>query len=140
MTAPEKALHVLADQLREEDTPISPHVEDPTQEPVFGKLVASGPRAREAPGEYALVLESVREGYLLHYGEPRLFSGQDADLSLLAGDYLYALGIERLAALGDAEAVGALAELISGCAQLHAEVREDEVPALWRTAIAAIGG
>ena len=31
-----------------------------------------------------------------------LLAGHDADLALLAGDYLYALGIERLAALGDA--------------------------------------
>ena len=28
-------------------------------------------------------------------------AGHDADLALLAGDYLYALGIERLAASGD---------------------------------------
>ena len=51
------------------------------------------------------MVEAVREGYLLHYGEPRLLAGHDADLALLAGDYLYALGIERLAALGDPEAV-----------------------------------
>ena len=65
------------------------------------------------------MVEAVREGYLLHYGEPRLLAGHDADLALLAGDYLYALGIERLAALGDAEAVAVLAELIGRCAQLH---------------------
>ena len=59
-------------------------------------------RAAAAPGEYALVVEAVREGYLLHYGEPRLLAGHDADLALLAGDYLYALGLDRLAALGDA--------------------------------------
>jgi hypothetical protein len=133
-------LHALAARLREEDTPISPHVIDPVEEPVFGPLVAAGPRAAESPPEYALVIESVREGYLLHYGKPRLLSGQDADLSLLAGDYLYALGIQRLAALGDAEAVGALADLISGCAQLHAEGREDDVPALWEAAAATVGG
>jgi hypothetical protein len=69
-----------------------------------------------------------------------LLSGQDADLSLLAGDYLYALGIERLAALGDAEAVGALADLISRCAQCHAEGREDAVSGLWHSAASAIAG
>ena len=42
------------------------------------------------------MVEAVREGYLLHYGEPRLLVGADADLALLAGDYLYALGLERL--------------------------------------------
>lgn len=132
-------LHALAAQLREEDTPISAHVVEPTEEPFFGPLAAAGSRTASAPAEYALVIEAVREGYLLHYGEPRLLSGHDADLSLLAGDYLYALGIERLAALGDAEAVGALADLISRCAQCHAEGREDEVPGLWRSTAAAIG-
>jgi hypothetical protein len=83
------------------------------------------------PGEYAFVIEAVREGYLLHYAEPRLLAGHDPDLALLAGDYLYALGIERLAALGDTKAVHRLADLISACAQLHTEGRHDEVPAEW---------
>ena len=95
----------LADQLRAEDTPISPHVVDPAEPPALGALAAAGPRAAAAPGEYALVVEAVREGYLLHYGEPRLLAGHDPDLALLAGDYLYALGLERLAALGDLDAV-----------------------------------
>ncbi|MET0305873.1 MAG: hypothetical protein ABW196_06545 [Solirubrobacterales bacterium] len=123
------ALRALAEQLRAEDTPISPHVVDPSEEAAFAP-----------PGEYALVLEAVREGYLLHYGEPRLLSGHDADLALLAGDYLYALGIERLAALGDTNAVLLLADLISTCAQLHAEDREDEAPDRWREAVRAIAG
>jgi hypothetical protein len=137
---PNQALAVLAATLREERTPISAHVVDADERPVFGLLAALGPRAAASPGEYALVAEAVREGYLLHYGEPRLLRGHDADLALLAGDYLYALGIERLAALGDAEAVVVLADLISCCAQLHAEGREDEVPGLWRSAAVAIGG
>jgi hypothetical protein len=134
------SLWVLAAQLREEETPISPHVVDPVEEPVLGRLAAAGPRAVSAPGEYALVVEAVREGYLLHYAEPRLLAGQDADLALLAGDYLYALGMERLARLGDVDAVGWLADLISDCAQLHAEGRATEVPGLWRQAVAAIAG
>jgi len=137
---PDSALSLLATQLREEGTPISPHVTEPREEPVFGPLAAAGPRAATAPAEYALVVEAVREGYLLHYGEPRLLAGQDADLALLAGDYLYALGIERLAALGDAEAVRVLADLISDCARLHTEDREEEVPARWQEAARAIGG
>jgi hypothetical protein len=103
-------------------------------------LAAVGPRAAAAPGEYALVVESVREGYLLHYGEPRLMAGHDADLALLAGDYLYALGLDRLAALGDTEAVAVLSELIARCAQLHAEGREAEVEALWPEAARRIAG
>lgn len=137
---PRDALRTLAVLLREEDTPISRHVVEPTGEPFFGPLVAAGPRAASAPGEYSLVVESVREGYLLHYGEPRLLADHDADLALLAGDYLYALGIERLAALGDPGAVRELGELIADCAHLHAEDREAEVPARWRAAALAIGG
>jgi hypothetical protein len=137
---PADALRLLAARLREEETPISPYVVETDEEPVFGLLAALGPRAAATPGEYALVVEAVREGYLLHYGEPRLLRGHDADLALLAGDYLYALGIERLAALGDAEAVVVLSDLIGRCAQLHAEGREQEVPALWRASALAIAG
>jgi len=138
---PKDALALLAARLREGETPISPHVVDPGEErPVFGLLAALGSRSAETPGEYAFVVEAVREGYLLHYGEPRLLRGHDGDLALLAGDYLYALGIERLASLDDAPAIAILADLIAGCARLHAEGREDEAPALWRSAAVRIGG
>jgi len=137
---PRRALAALAARLSEGETPISAHVVDAEEEPVFGLLAASGPRGAAAPGDYAFVVEALREGYLLHYGRPRLLRAHDADLALLAGDYLYALGIERLAGLGDPEAVAVLAELIGRCAQLHAEGREDEAPALWRASAAAIGG
>jgi hypothetical protein len=132
-------LQALSELLRREDTPIAPHVIEPTEEPVFGLLAAAGPRAASDPEEYALVVEAVREGYLLHYGEPRLLAGHDANLALLAGDYLYALGIERLAALGDTGAVRELADLISLAAQLHAEGRSDAAPELWRAAATAVG-
>jgi hypothetical protein len=135
---PEEALRVLAAQLREEDTPIAPHVVEPSATPELGCLAAAGPGAAAAPGEYALVVEAVREGYLLHYGEPRVLAGHDPDLALLAGDYLYALGLDRLAALGDTAAVAVLSELIARCAQLHAEGRAEEVPALWQEAARAI--
>jgi hypothetical protein len=137
---PGESLKILADQLRSEDTPISPHVVEPGDEPELGLRVASGPRAGADPTEYALVVEAVREGYLLHYGRPRMLRGHDPDLALLAGDYLYALGIERLAALGDTEAVHVLAELISTCARLHTEEGEDRVTAVWEKAIEEIAG
>jgi len=137
---PGEALSRLAAALREEDTPISPHVVETEEQPTLGLLAAAGPRGATAPAEYALVVEAVREGYLLHYGEPRLLRGHDDDLALLAGDYLYALGLERLAALGDAEAVAELAELIGRSARLHAEGRAAEAPELWRTAALAVGG
>jgi hypothetical protein len=140
VSEPSTVLQALAAQLREEDTPISPHVVAPAAAPTLGALAAAGPRAAADPGEYALVVEAVREGYLLHYGEPRLLAGHDADLALLAGDYLYALGLDRLAALGDDRAVSVLSDLISACARLHVERRQAEVPGLWQAAALAIGG
>lgn len=137
---PKDALRALAAQLREEDTPISRHVVEPADEPVLGLLAARGPKATQAPGEYAFVVEAVREGYLLHYGQSRLLRGHDDDLALLAGDYLYALGLERLAALGDDAAVAKLAETIGRSAQLHAEGRGGEAPELWHATALAIGG
>jgi hypothetical protein len=142
MTAtPADALRALAVQLREEDTPISPHVVvDPPAAPVLGALAASGSRSAAAPAEYALVVEAVHEGYRLHYGEPRLLAGHDADLALLAGDYLYALGLARLAALGDEHAVSILSDLIGRCAQLHAEGDPGPIPGLWEAAAREIAG
>ena len=135
---PSEALKTLAAQLRAEDTPISPNVVDPAEPPTLGEFAASGPGAAAAPAEYALVIEAVREGYLLHYGEPRLLAGHDPDLALLAGDHLYALGLDRLAALGDTRAVAILADLISECARLHAEGDTEGIPDLWRSAAEAI--
>lgn len=115
------ALNELAVQLRGEESVISPHVCEPDgQVPALGMLVAGGPRVASAAPEYAVLIESIREGYLLHYARPRVVNGADEDLALLAGDYLYARGLERLAALGDLEAVRELSDLISLVAQLHA--------------------
>jgi hypothetical protein len=85
-------------------------------------------------GERHFVLEAVYEGYLLHYGSPRLFDGMDEDLRLLAGDALYALGLARLAESGDLPAVAELSDLISRSAQAHAEGRGKSVEALWDAA------
>jgi len=134
MSAPDAALFELAAHLRAEQTPISAHVVDPAAPPTLGPIAAAGPRAAASPGEYALVVEAVYEGYLLHYGEPRLLAGHDADLALLAGDYLYALGLDRLAALGDQRAVAILSDLISRCAQLHTDGDPGPIPDLWRAA------
>jgi hypothetical protein len=137
--APEDALDALAQQLRDDGSVISDHVRDPSEPPALGLLAAAGPRASGAPGEYALIVESVREGYLLHYGEPRVVRGADDDLALLAGDYLYARGLERLAGLGDLESVRELSDLISLSAQAHAEdAPAAAVGALWLAAIVTI--
>ena len=140
MSDPAAALRELAAQLRVEDTPISPHVVDPAAPPALGTLAASGSRTVKDPGEYALVVEAVHEGYLLHYGESRLLAGHDPDLALLAGDYLYALGLDRLAALGDGRAVEILSDLIGSCARLHAEGVPGEIPDLWKEAAREIAG
>lgn len=85
---------------------------DVEREPVFSPLVDE---------RYALGLETIYEGYLLHYGRPRLFAPPDPDVALLAGDYLYAHGLARIAALGELDAVAAFSELIATCAALRAE-------------------
>jgi hypothetical protein len=133
-----EALRSLAASLRDEQSVISLHVCDPAPaEPHLGLLAAAGPRAALAPGEYALLIESVREGYLLHYGEPRVVKGADADLALLAGDYLYALGLERLSLLGDLEAIRELSDLISLSAQLHTEKRKG-AEELWLASVTVV--
>jgi hypothetical protein len=88
-------------------------------------------RFADVEGIRRFVLEAVYEGYLMHYGEPRAFSGMDADLRLLAGDALYALGLSRLARTGDLEAVAILSDLISDSAQAQAERRPADAEALW---------
>jgi hypothetical protein len=104
---------------------------DPAQdaEPVFGAV---------ADPARAFTLEAVREGYLLHYGEPRALRTGDADLALLAGDTLYALGLARIAEGGDLEAVAELADLISLCAVAHAEARRELAEAAWQASVEAL--
>jgi hypothetical protein len=63
----------------------------------------------------------------------------DPDLALLAGDRLYALGLARLAALGDVEAVAVLADVISRSAQAHAEDDPARADVAWRVGAEAVG-
>jgi hypothetical protein len=98
-------------------------------EPVFSPL---------AEPRFALGLETIYEGYLVHYGEPRLFAPVDSDTALLLGDYLYAHGLVRIAEFGDVDAVADLSELISLCAQLRAEDGEGD-GALWAATAALLG-
>ncbi|MEO8289619.1 MAG: hypothetical protein ABI649_01325 [Gaiellaceae bacterium] len=92
-----------------------------------------------ADGRFAVGLESIYEGYLLHYGRPRLFAPADRDTSILLGDYLYAHGLVRIASLGDVDAVGALAELLSLCAHLRAERAPGDGEA-WATTVSSLDG
>jgi hypothetical protein len=135
------ALADLAAELRAEDSLIAAHVIEPTARPALGELVAAGPACGRDGRAYAEVVECVREGYLLHFGAPRLLDPQDRDMALLAGDYLYAKGLERLAALGDLAAVRELSDLISLSAQLHAVdpgAGDDRVEGLWLASAIAI--
>ncbi|MEA2418943.1 MAG: hypothetical protein QOE60_1149 [Thermoleophilaceae bacterium] len=91
-----------------------------------------------ALGDRLFVLEAVYEGYLLHYGSPRLFAGMDPDLQLLAGDALYALGLARLAQSGDLPAVAELSDLISRSAQAQAEGRGEAAESLWDASARAL--
>jgi hypothetical protein len=105
-----------------------------------GPALAAHARVEPGPGRFdgnllaperLFVMEAVYEGYLMHYSTPRAFEGMDPDLRLLAGDALYALGLERLAAAGDLEAVAELSDLISLSARAHAEGRPGEAAQHW---------
>lgn len=100
---------------------------------------SSGPRTSGSEDEYALLVEAIYEGYLQHYGEGRVLRPRDPDLALLAGDRLYALGLARLAELGDLEAVTKLADVISQAAQAHAEDDPPRAAAAWDDGVRAIG-
>ncbi|HET7426438.1 MAG TPA: hypothetical protein VFJ50_05325 [Gemmatimonadales bacterium] len=99
----------------------------------------AGEWERRIDGGRAFTMEAVYEGFLLHYREPRAFDGaMEHDLRLLAGDAMYALGLERLAQTGDLEAVAELADLISLCAQAEAEGRPEAIEPLWEATLAAL--
>jgi hypothetical protein len=88
---------------------------------------------------FALGIESIYEGYLLHYGRPRLFSPGDRDGAILLGDYLYAHGLVRITEVGEVDAVERLAELLSLCAHLRAEGRGSEDGEAWATTVTSLG-
>lgn len=91
-----------------------------------------------APSLRIAAAEVVREGYLLHYGEPRWYDLPDRDLALLAGDRMYAAGLAALATVGDTEAVSHLASLIAGCAEAHALGDSARADDLWRSTLAML--
>jgi len=102
---------------------------DRGEEPVFSPL---------GEERFALSVETIYEGYLAHYGRPRLFAPADRDTALLLGDYLYAQGLVHLAATGSVEAVAEMAELISLCAHLRAEEKPGDGEA-WASTVAGLG-
>jgi hypothetical protein len=124
------ALEALAATVRGDGGLIADTVSDPTQDDGLGALAGPG---------YGELVEAIYEGYLLHYSSGRVVRPQDPDLALLAGDRLYALGLARLAELGDLEAVEILAGVISRAAQAHAEGQPEVAEAAWEAAARAVG-
>ncbi|MBV9335081.1 MAG: hypothetical protein JO243_04240 [Solirubrobacterales bacterium] len=135
----------LREALRAEGGTVARALDDPfppTEDmdlPGPAQLAAAGPRTRDQEREYELLLEMILEGYRLHYDEPVVVRPRDRDLALLLGDQLYALGLARLAALGDLDAVAELADVISLTAQAHSAADPDLADAVWEAGAVSIG-
>lgn len=104
------------------------HERDAT--PVFSPLVPDP--------ALELGVETIYEGYLLHYGRSRLFEPIDGDVALLLGDTLLAHGLVRVAETGNVTAVADLADLLSLCGQARAEGRPGD-GAAWAATAACLG-
>jgi len=102
-------------------------------------VACAGPRARGRRDEYELLVEAIYEGYLLHYGTPRVVRVPEADLRLLAGDQLYAIGLARLVELGDTLAVAELADTITLSALAQGAGDEELAEAVWAAGARAVG-
>ncbi len=138
-----EALAQLREHVAAEGGELAAALADEPATDVFGPLVALSERCRDRAADYALLIESILEGYLVHYRRPRLIEALDQDLRLLAGDYFYALGLSRLAALGDLAAVHELADVIGLCAQAHADPDPpaSELPeAIWTLGAIGVAG
>lgn len=114
----------------------------------------------DGESHYLFAIEYIFEGYLLHYGSSRLLASSDIrhaggndrlatvndqrpaqapelpsepeEFSLLAGDYMYAQGLNHLAALDDLFHIKAMAKLIELCSYIHCEGFESRlVLELW---------
>jgi hypothetical protein len=121
------SLHELVQHLRSADPLLAGAAQDPPQ----GADTAVGDAAAAGDDAYRLTVEAVREGQLVHAGAGRVVDGADADLSILAGDHLYAFGLGRLAAAGDLASVAALADTIAACARAHAEGDPERAVQAW---------
>ena len=93
----------------------------------LAELAATAPTPSSQPGPPQLAAMGPRA------------AGREQDYELLLGDQLYALGLSRLAELGDLDAVAELADLISLVAQAQAADDEDLSEAVWEAGAVAIG-
>jgi hypothetical protein len=129
----------LAAEVRERGGLLARAVSPASMDGSYGALAARGRRAAGREDDYELLVEAIHEGYLLHYASGRVVRPEDPDLSLLAGDRLYAIGLARLAELGDLEAVAELADVISLAAQAHAEGDPERAAAIWEAGVRVVG-
>jgi len=104
-----------------------------------GAIASEGPRAEGRREDYELLVEAIYEGYLLHYAAPRVLRVPEADLGLLAGDQLYAIGLARLVELGDTQAVAELADTITLSALAQGSGAEELAHAVWEAGARAVG-
>lgn len=111
----------------------------PSPSPGPAQLAAAGPRVDGRAADYELLVETIYEGYLLHYRAPRVVGAAEQDLGLLAGDRLYALGLALLVKLGDIEAVGELADVITLTSLAHAGGSPELADAIWTAGARAVG-
>jgi hypothetical protein len=102
-------------------------------------VAANGPRTVQLREEYELLVEAIYEGYLLHYGAPRVLRAPDADMRVLAGDRLYAIGLARLVELGDTPAVAELADTITLSALAQGAGERELADAVWAAGARAVG-
>jgi hypothetical protein len=133
------AASVLVDATPHATPHLAPDPHQPVDQPGPAQIAATGPRTRGREREYELLLEMILEGYRLHYDEPLVVRPDSADLALLLGDQLYALGLARLAALGDVDAVAEQADVISLVAQAHSTADRDLAQAVWEAGAVAVG-
>jgi len=103
------------------------------------QVAASGPRTERQAEHYELLVEAIYDGYLLHYGEPRVVRAADADLRVLAGDRLYAIGLACLVELGDTRAVAELADTITLSALAQGAGDTALADAVWAAGARAVG-
>lgn len=116
------------------------------EDPLFAAHVANTPGGGWGPGfsdlfllamgpgttgnkDHLLALEYTCEGYLLHYGSSRLLQDLPDGLALLAGDYMYACGLDHLTALGDLAGIRLLSGLIGFCSLVHCEGLDPQLAA-----------
>jgi hypothetical protein len=124
-SAPADALTAIATAVRAEGGLLADVTVDPAPDAdrSLQTAVDATPRATVVGPDLALAAEATREAELLHHApeRARVLRTDDRDLALLAGDRLYALGLERLAAGGWTAEVAVLADIVALVARIHAD-------------------